>query len=354
MGLISDKKMLPTIIFEILWKYTDEDHYLSQDELVNKVLEVYQPKESTSDESNKRLIVSDLNSLSDYLLDIQKYGYSSSGMLIETVSLKDRFVSGNIKGYHLINRPFNDVDIRMLCDSVLFSPGMTDEHAREMNSKIVMLASENFKNVYQYIHTCNLVQKTENPDVIENIEVIGKAIEKKRRVVFVYRGKEVNYNPYYLVVYSGRYYCIGNHESYDYLSHYRLDRMKSCKFVDEKVRDIASISDGMYQGKFSIENYIRMHPRMSVDKVVSITLNVREQFLDTVKQEFMVCQDYPQFMCEEGIKKIRITSCKAALCNWLINVPDLAWVDYDDASGVIEELVRRASQVLTAYSNNNE
>ena len=38
MGLISDKKMLSLIILDVLWKHSDERHYLTTKELVNRVL----------------------------------------------------------------------------------------------------------------------------------------------------------------------------------------------------------------------------------------------------------------------------------------------------------------------------
>ena len=78
MGLISDKKMLPLIILFVLWKNSDEDHHLPTDELVTKVLEIYQPKESCSYESNKRLIVSYLRAMLLFFDEMKEYGYMKS------------------------------------------------------------------------------------------------------------------------------------------------------------------------------------------------------------------------------------------------------------------------------------
>ncbi len=53
--------------------------------------------------------------------------------------------------------------------------------------------------------------------------------------------------------------------------------------------------------------------------------------------------------CSLGITRVKITSCKGALANWLINVLTLAWVEKGDKSGVTEALVERAKRVLEVY-----
>ena len=60
--------------------------------------------------------------------------------------------------------------------------------------------------------------------------------------------------------------------------------------------------------------------------MVTVKLNVRDDFIDTVRDEFKIDAEYPRSKseCNFGITRVKVTSCKGALANWLINVPTLA------------------------------
>lgn len=351
MGLISNKRMLPLMILMVLWKYSDEDRYISSDKIVEKVLEMYQPNDDNHELSNKRLILDYLKDLQEFLFEMHEYGYFDIDMHIDCKSTKTEYEAGNAKGYCIKNRPFSDVEIKILCDSILFSPGMTDDQAKKLIRKIGLLSSDEFNNVYKYVHVSNIVQKTDNTEVVNNIERIGDAISKGSKVSFTYKNEDIKISPYYLVVYGGRYYCIGNNDKENFLRHYRLDRITSVYTLNEKNKDIYTLPEIKDIKVFRIDDYIKLHPRMSMDTVVTITLNVRENFLDRVKQEFLIYTEYPDFMCKEkGVRRIKVTSCKDALSNWLINVPHLAWVDQDDSSGVVEEMIERAHRIIEVYA----
>ncbi len=104
-------------------------------------------------------------------------------------------------------------------------------------------------------------------------------------------------------------------------------------------------------GEFRLDEYLKRHPRMSLDVVVSVVLDVREDFIDTVKQEFQVDVEYPRYMnpYDNAVRRVKVTSCKGALSNWLINVPELAWVEKGDKSGVADEMRMKARRVLEVY-----
>ncbi len=294
MGLISDKKMLPLIILFVLWKNSDEDHHLPTDELVTKVLEIYQPKESCSYESNKRLIVSYLRAMLLFFDEMKEYGYMKSNIAVEQESVKG--VRGNNREYFIKNRPLKDVEVRILIDAILFSPGMDDDRARSLIDKVILLVSRFFVNVHRYIHIGNIVQKTDNKEVVSTISVMGNAIECGKRVSFDYRGESCErVSPYYLVVYNGRYYCIANAGEENKLRHYRLDRVSNCVAVDESSCDIRMLDEVGSDGRFHLDEYMKKHPRMNRDVVVTVSLIVRDEFLDTVRQEFQVDSEYTGF-----------------------------------------------------------
>lgn len=182
MGLISDKKMLPLIILLVLWQNSDDSHHLPSDEVVEKVLEIYQPKESCTYNSNKRLIMSYLSDLIAFFEQMKKYGFLDCDVEISRESIKGE--KGNNHEYYVSERPLNDVEIRMLIDAILFAPGMDDARAKGLIEKVVSFTSKHFVNVHRYIRIGNIVKKTDNTEVVKNIGVLGEAIEKRKRVSF--------------------------------------------------------------------------------------------------------------------------------------------------------------------------
>lgn len=350
MGMISNKRMLPLIILAVLWVYADEEHPISSDELVEKVLEIYQPKGTTVSMSTKRLIKSYLKEIRFFLEDLKEYGIISSPLMIAEKTLGGEG-RGYRKGYYIENRVLDDVEIRMLCDAILFSPGMTDAAAKELIEKLISLSSRYFLNVHRYIQINNIILKTHNEEVFRHIGILGEAIENKEMVTFIYKKeRKIKVSPYYLVVYNGRYYCIGNETDTEILWHYRLDRISDSQSLGEDARQMHTL-EGVEKG-FSLDSYLKCHPRMTVDVVVKVVLIVRREFVDIVKQEFYVEHEYPDFTVEaESIRRVRVVACKQALCNWLINVPHLAWVERGDSSGVSEDLVVRAEKIREVYGN---
>ena len=350
MGMMSNKKMLPLIILFVLWEHSDADHHLSTDELVQKVLCVYQPKDACTYDSNKRLIVSYLNDLISFFKQMTEYGYMDGEIDIGSSTVKG--VKGNIREYYVKKRPFDDVEIRMLIDSILFAPGMNDNKARELIDTLLTLTSKHFVNVHRYVRIGDVVKKTDNKEVFDTIGVLDEAIERRKRVDFAYRGNRcTGVSPYFLVVYGGRYYCIARCEGGNKLTHFRLDRISDCVLTDIAAYDMRLLDEVGPDGEFRLDEYLKRHPRMSLDVVVTVALDVREDFIDTVKQEFQVDVEYPRYMnmYEDGVKRVKVTSCKSALTNWLINVPELAWVEKGDKSGVVDEMRMKARRVLKVY-----
>ena len=86
------KKMLNILILDILKEYSDEKHRLTQQEIIRLL------KANYNMECDRRSVKSNVESL-------KEMGYE--------ISMED--------GYYLMEREFEDAELRMLIDSVLFS-----------------------------------------------------------------------------------------------------------------------------------------------------------------------------------------------------------------------------------------
>lgn len=102
-----NKKMLNMLILEILRVYTDEDHALSQQDII-KLLE-------------KNYGMScDRRSVKNNILCLKELGYE--------ISMEH--------GYRLLSREFDEADLRILIDSVLFSRAISTKQAQSMIDKM--------------------------------------------------------------------------------------------------------------------------------------------------------------------------------------------------------------------------
>ena len=97
-----NKKMLNMLILEILRKYSDEKHPLTQQQII-KLL-----KQNNGMECDRRSVKNNI----EHLVEL---GYE--------ISMD--------KGYYLISREFDDAELRILIDSVLFSKSISTKQGQE-------------------------------------------------------------------------------------------------------------------------------------------------------------------------------------------------------------------------------
>lgn len=225
-----DKKNLNLIILQILWEHTDADHSLQQQQIV-KIL-----KNEYGIEIDRRSVKNNVEALKDM--------FAGTAYDISTE-----------KGYCLLGRSFDDSELRMLIDSVLFSKTISQKQAKNLVNKLKDMSSKHFSAKVQ--HICNLpeLQHSDNKQIMYVIDTLNDAITSKKKVAFIYNEYRTDFklypkreeryvvNPYQMVANNGRYYLIGNYDKYDDVSHYRIDKITDIEILDEKAKDIKLISE---------------------------------------------------------------------------------------------------------------
>ena len=107
-----NKKMLNMLILDVLKEYSDEEHKLTQQEII-RLLKLNYGMEC------------DRRSVKNNVLCLKELGYD--------ISMED--------GYYLQTRDFEDAELRMLIDSVLFSKNLTHMQAKTLVEKIRKLGN---------------------------------------------------------------------------------------------------------------------------------------------------------------------------------------------------------------------
>ena len=244
------KKMLIMDILDILKKYTDADHRLSQKDICEILKNEYCIK------VDRKTVKRNISRLLEQGYDIE---YSES---LRTIRSKDE--NGNefeeesyIMSDFYLNREFSDSELRLLIDSLLFSKHIPLSQCKKLIEKLESLSNIYFKSRIKHI-TAFRHDSTDNKQLFYNIEILDEAISKKRKVSFKYLeygtdkkmhrkkrpdGSEREYivNPYQMAAKEGKYYLICNYDKYDDISNYRLDRICDIKMSDEPLKPFESL-----------------------------------------------------------------------------------------------------------------
>lgn len=253
MDSLQPKKLLIVNILDILRRYTDETHCLSQKEIGDILRRDYG---MTAD---RKAIKRNLMSLLEHGCEI---GYTETlrqspnpktGQSEELTVLSDFY----------LKREFTDGELRLLIDSVLFSRYIPYRQRQDLVKKLEGLSSRYFHA--RVSHVATVPDNTlSNRQLFYTIEVLDEAITQEKQVSFLYQdcgldkklhprldrdGQPKRYliNPYQMAAVNGRYYLICNYDKYDDVGNFRLDRIADIQLLDSPRKPMKRVK-GLEQG----------------------------------------------------------------------------------------------------------
>lgn len=269
----ANKKMLNMLILDILKRYSDEDHRLTQQEIIRLL------KSNYGMECDRR-------SVKNNILYLKELGYD--------ISMED--------GYYLAAREFEDAELRMLIDNVLYSKNLTQKQAKNLIEKLSALGSRYFTSKVTHISNLPDLQHSDNKQLMYALDAANDAISQKKKISFIYNDYGTDFklhprrdepyivNPYQMVVNNAHYYLVGNYDKYDNISHYRLDRMTCVKILDEKVKTQKEIKD--FAKGFNLPEHMAEHIYMfsgpSVQVKILTYADMMNEMIDWLGKDFRV------------------------------------------------------------------
>lgn len=261
------KKMLNMLILDILKEYSDSDHRLLQQDIINLLESNY------GISCERRAVKNNIVSLRDMGYDI------SEG-----------------KGYYLRTRDFTDAELRLLIDGVFTSGAITDKEAHQLVNKLEKYSNRFFKAHVSHIHSTSSGKNAENQNVMNSIAAIDVAISKGKKISFSYLQYGIDFklhpkrsiryvvSPYQMISNKGKYYLVGNYDEYDDISHYRMDRITDVEILNENRKPMKTIK-GLENG-LSISNYIAEHVYMYSGESIRVKLRTSENLMDALIDSF--------------------------------------------------------------------
>ncbi|MGI5873639.1 MAG: helix-turn-helix transcriptional regulator [Bacillota bacterium] len=284
-------QLLIVNILEILRKYSDSDHRLSQKDISDLLRKEYDMK------AGRRRIRRDILNLIDFGCEIE---YSETVRVVTNKKTGEPEESCIMSDFFLL-RDFSDGELRLLIDSVLFSRQIPFHQRKELVEKLESLSSRYFHAHVRHIHT---VPDTlpPNPQLFYTIEVLDEAISAEKKVSFSYlefgtdkkrrrkRGadgeiRKYVVSPYQMAAKEGKYYLICNFEPYNDISNYRVDRVADICLLDEPIKPFKTL-DGVSDVHLDLAGYMAEHIYMYSSKNVKAKFRVVRPMVSDVIDMF--------------------------------------------------------------------
>lgn len=280
------KKQLILNILDILKKYTDEDHRLSQKEIVDILRTEYNMSADRKSVRRNILSLIELGYEIEYSEAIRMVPNKATGELEESYIWSD---------FYLV-RDFTDSELRLLIDSLLFSKHIPYSQCKELVEKLEGLSSRYFEAKVKHIRTMP-DNSPSNRQIFYTIDVLDEAISKGRQVSFAYniygtdkklhpektsdgKTKEYIINPYQIAATNGRYYLICNYDKYDNVSNFRLDRITDIKMLQTPVKPMKQVK-GLENG-LSLPKHMAEHVYMFSGESVPVVFKAKKYIIGDV------------------------------------------------------------------------
>ena len=285
------KKLSLFNTLEILKEYSDEDHRLTQAELLEHLKTDYDM------EVDRRTVKSNL-------MDLIELGYEIESQ--ETTRMIRNEKTGEVEestimsSFYLV-RDFSNPELRLLIDSLLFSKHLPYSQCKDLVEKLEGLSNKYFHASMNYISTMP-EDKTNNQQIFYNIDVLDEAISKGKKVSFKYLdygtdkkqhpkldkdGKERVYvvSPYQMVAKEGKYYLICNYDYYDDVSNYRVDRISDIEALEAKAKPFEELKWSNGQ-RLDLAEYMKKHVYMYSSADSQITFRIVKPMISDIIDMF--------------------------------------------------------------------
>lgn len=233
---------------QIMLEKTDEDHYITMPEIL-AALEEYE-------------ITADRKSIYNDLRDLEVLGIEVEGEPV-----------GNRYHYHVVSRPFELPELKLLVDAIQSSRFITERKTNALIRKLEKLVSKyEAMKLQRQVYVSGRI-KTMNESIYYTVDAIHNAISENRKIRFQYfqwnvkkemelrhKGAYYHISPWGLSWKDENYYLVGYDSNAEQIKHYRVDKMLHIQMSEEaregkehfkkfNMADYAKKSFGMFGGK---------------------------------------------------------------------------------------------------------
>ncbi len=279
------KKMLMMNILDILKRYTDAEHTLSQKQIIDLLWSDYNMV------ADRKTVARNLSNLMEAYESVQYKGEVARTYINKKGEKETSYILSDF----YLERDFTDAELRLLIDSLLFSKHIPSRQCKELVEKLEGLSNKYFSAHVKHVHTMTGIT-TQNNQLFWTIEILDEAIEKGLQVAFNYNiygtdkkmhprknsdgtVREFVVNPYQMAATNGRYYLICNYEGKPNIANCRLDRITNIRLLDTPAKPKEQVQGGKL---FSLPKHMAEHLYMFSGESIPVTFRMKKIILNDV------------------------------------------------------------------------
>ena len=233
---MEEKKKITLYILQLLKEYSDENHPLS----TNTIIELMQTKYNMSIE--RRTVYRTVDTLNELGYTIRTWKETGSG-------------------YYLTNREFDEGEVILLCNAIHSSNFLSDKQSSELVNKILKTQSRYQSKLYVDSVYRHNIKKTSGDSLIKALKVISYAISENKCISFSYthynsKKQKVSTDtstrilePRYIVYNEEKPYLVATIPNTVNIRHYRIDRMDKVKIYNQKMSSLSNKKDAYEYAK---------------------------------------------------------------------------------------------------------
>lgn len=285
-------------ILDILREYSDADHLLSAREISNILNRDY------------GIEINDLRTIKSKIAILEDAGYE---------------IEGDSNDMYLSTRILEDSELRLFIDSVVSNNNISEEYSKEIVDSLSNIGSKNFKKRVKHINSIRFWNKGHNKQLFNTIDVLDEAIEKNKRVKFIYnaygvdkklrpraKSKYESFSPYQMIIKNQKYYVFGfngKDEKVGKTLNLRIDRITDIAILEDTAIELNKIKG--YENGIDYEKFSDFMPYMYDDEPVRVEMITNEKTIDQIIDWF-------------GLKNTRIWKDKDETIHASVKVSPLA------------------------------
>lgn len=262
-GILISQKATILCLYEILKKYSDEEHIISADKIRERLKIIYDV------DMERRAIYRNIDALRSMGIEIEGY-------------------TDNREGYYLIDREFECAEIRLLCDAIAASEMVNEEQGKEIIKKLIQTQSifqgrmfqktvyvkpeevRTHRNVFYSIDTLNIAI---NQGCKVSIKVLQYSINNEQEM-----GETIIISPYATVWAKGNYYIIGKRDDTEELTHFCIDRIKDILILEYGI--------DMIFGGFNPTQYVQKYIYQRGEDFGYFEIKCKENLWESIVRQF--------------------------------------------------------------------
>ena len=324
--MIESKKLALLRILQILEKYSDCDHPLTQEQISEHLVR-------------------------EYGIEIERKAIGRNLSLLKEAGFEIDFT--NKKGSYLVCREFDDAELRLLIDSVLASRHITAKHSKELIEKLRGLSNVHFSAHTNFIHSANQWNKTDNNTLFYSISLIDEAIGQGRQVSFSYnkygqdrklhRTSKPRVSPYQLILHNQRYYLMAYNGWFKHMAFYRLDRITDMKILEDAATPLKSLEG--YENGIDYRELSTALPYLFHDPIERVEFYADKDIVDQIIDWF---GENARFEQVEGRLKVTVYASPTAMEYWSMQY--LNYVEVVAPTKLREKIAENVSRAHEKYN----